>query len=42
MSVLLFTAVEFTIIAMLLVFVFREIRKADAADVVRAKPNSGS
>jgi hypothetical protein len=29
LSILLFTAVEFTIIALLLVFVFREIRKSE-------------
>ena len=31
LSILLFTAVEFTIIAMLLIFVFRGIRKAELA-----------
>jgi hypothetical protein len=42
LSILLFTAIEFTIIAMLLVFVFREIRKAEAADAGRARTSSGS
>jgi len=42
LSILLFTAVEFTIIAMLLVFVFREIRKAKGADAGRARTSAGS
>lgn len=41
LSILLFTAVEFAIIAMLLVFVYREIRKAEVADAGRAKTGSG-
>jgi hypothetical protein len=32
LSILLFTAVEFAIIAMLLILVFREIRKSEVAD----------
>ena len=42
LSILLFTAVEFAIIAMLLVFVFREIRKAKVADAGRSQTSSGS
>ena len=42
LSILLFTAVEFTIIAMLLVFVFREIRKTEVADAGRSQTSSGS
>jgi hydroxyacyl-ACP dehydratase HTD2-like protein with hotdog domain len=42
LSILLFTAVEFTIIAMLLVLVFREIRKAEVADAGRTQTSSGS
>ena len=34
LSILLFTAVEFTIIAVLLVFVFREIRQSEVAKPV--------
>jgi len=41
-SILLFTAVEFAIIAALLVFVLREIRKGESANIVRSKPNSES
>ena len=41
LSILLFTAVEFTIIAALLVLVFRQIRSAEAADTGRAQPGSG-
>lgn len=41
LSILLFTGVEFTIIAMLLVFVYREIREAEVADAGRAKAGSG-
>ncbi|HEV8647730.1 MAG TPA: hypothetical protein VGR01_19420 [Burkholderiales bacterium] len=41
LSILLFTAVEFTIIAMLLVFVYREIRKAEVADAGQVKTGSG-
>ena len=36
LSILLFTAVEFTIIAILLVMVFREIRKSEVAGASRA------
>ena len=36
LSILLFTAVEFTIIAILLVMVFREIRKSEVAGARRA------
>jgi hypothetical protein len=42
LSILLFTAVEFTIIAMLLVFVFREVRKVEGADAARAQTSPGS
>jgi hypothetical protein len=42
LSILMFTAVEFTIIAMLLVLVFREIRKAEAANAGQAQTDSGS
>ena len=42
LSILLFTAIEFTIIAILLVFVFREIRKTEVADAGRAQTSSGS
>ena len=41
-SILLFTAVEFTIIAILLVIVFREIRKAEAAEAGLTQTGSGS
>ena len=41
LSILLFTAVEFTIIAVLLVLLFREIRKSEAADAGRGHPGSG-
>lgn len=41
LSILLFTAVEFAIIAMLLILVFREIRKSEVADAGRAKTGSG-
>ena len=37
-----FQAVEFTIITALLVLVFREIRKAEAADTGRTHPRPGS
>lgn len=40
LSILLFTAVEFTIIAMLLVFVFREIRKSEVGDSGQARAGS--
>ena len=42
LSILLFTAVEFTIIGILLVLVFREMRKSEAADVGRAHTGSES
>ncbi|MGQ0579073.1 MAG: hypothetical protein ACT4PQ_09225 [Betaproteobacteria bacterium] len=42
LSILLFTAVEFAIIAMLLVFVLREIRKGKVADAGRSQKDSGS
>jgi hypothetical protein len=37
LSILLFTAIEFTIIAMLLVFVFRELRKVEIANAGRSQ-----
>lgn len=40
LSILLFTAVEFTIIAMLLVFVFREIRKSEVGNSGQARAGS--
>ncbi len=40
LSILLFTAVEFTIIALLLVFVVREMRKAEIAGAGRSQTNS--
>lgn len=42
LSILLFTAVEFAIIAVLLVFVFREIRKKEFAEAGRSQTSSGS
>jgi len=42
LSILLFTAVEFTIIAILLAMVFREIRKAEAAKAGLTRTGSGS
>ena len=42
LSILLFTAVEFTIIGILLVLVFREMRKSEAADAGRAHTGSVS
>ena len=42
LSILLFTAVEFTIIGILVVLVFREMRKAEAADAGRAHTGSVS
>ena len=42
LSILLFTAVEFTIIAMLLVLVFREIRRAEGADAAPVQTSPGS
>jgi large-conductance mechanosensitive channel len=42
LSILLFTAVEFTIIAILLVMVVREIRRADVADAGPARMGPGS
>lgn len=42
LSILLFTAIEFTIIAMLLLFVFRGIRKAEFASAGHAQTGSGS
>ncbi|HKQ25636.1 MAG TPA: hypothetical protein VJT81_14425 [Burkholderiales bacterium] len=41
-SILLFTAVEFTIIAILMVFVFRGIRAMKVADAGRPQTNSGN
>ena len=41
-SVLLFTAVEFTIIAVLMVFVFRAIRATEVAGGSRPETTSGS
>jgi len=41
-SVLLFTAVEFTIIAVLMVFVFRGIRKMEVVAAGRQQASSGS
>jgi len=41
-SILLFTAVEFTIIAILLVFVFRGIRTMEVAGAGRPQTNSGN
>jgi hypothetical protein len=40
LSILLFTAVEFAIIAMLLILVFREIRKSEVADAGRASTSA--
>lgn len=40
LSILLFTAVEFAIIAMLLILVFREIRKSEVADAGRARTSA--
>ena len=42
LSILLFTAVEFTIIGILLVLVFREMRKSEAADAGRVRTGSVS
>lgn len=42
LSILLFTAIEFTIIAMLLVFVFREIRKSEVAGSGQTRASAGS
>ena len=42
LSILLITAVEFTIIAILLVMVFREIRKAEVAGAGPARTGSGN
>ena len=41
LSILLFTAIEFTIISILLVFVFREMRKAERADTGRPQASPG-
>ena len=42
LSILLFTAVEFTIIAVVLIFLIREIRKAEIAGAGRVQTRSGS
>ena len=42
LSILLFTAVEFTIIAILLVMIFREMRKAEAVGAAPARTDSGN
>ena len=42
LSILLFTAIEFTIIAILLVLVFREMRKTERADTGRSQARPGS
>lgn len=41
-SILLFTAIEFTIIAILMVFVFRGIRTMKVADAGRPQTSSGN
>ena len=42
LSILLFTSIEFTIIALLLVFVFREVRKVEGAGLAPAQKSPGS
>ena len=42
LSILLFTAIEFTIISILLVFVFREMRKVERAHTGQPQASPGS